>query len=170
MIILQTGATTLPSEEPSMTIKTTPDNDHTIAFDCPKCQLRTKVALEQVGHTYHCRVKCSCGNVFTAVIEFRERTRRQLDVPGRYQPAGGEAAGTDNCRIIDVSRIGLAFLKNDTRQLNPGDTIRVSFRLNDPEATEIVQDCEVKHVRDNFVGCRLLTENTLLDDYLSLWL
>lgn len=145
--------------------------DHTIAFDCPKCRLRAKVALEKVGHTYHCRVKCSCGNVFNAEIEFRERSRKQLDIPGSYElvrreTAGPEAAGPGNCRVIDLSRIGLAFLKSGGRQLNAGEIVRVSFRLDDVEATEITQDCEVRHVKDDFVGCRLLTENPRLEYYL----
>lgn len=153
-----------------MTTKAVPAEDHTIAFDCPRCRLRTKVALDKIGHTYHCRAKCSCGNIFSAEIEFRERARKQLDIPGSYAIVSREtaafAAPADNCRIIDLSRTGLAFLKSAGREVAAGEIARVSFRLDDAEATEIVQDCEVRHVKENFVGCRLLTENADLDYYL----
>lgn len=154
-----------------MTTRAILAEDHTIAFDCPKCHLRAKVALDKVGHTYHCRVKCSCGNVFNAEIEFRERSRKQLDIPGRYELVGRAtaaltASGGGNCRVIDLSRSGLAFLKNGGRQLNTGEIVRVNFRLDDAEATEIVQDCQVRHAKENFVGCRLLTENPMLEYYL----
>lgn len=145
--------------------------DHTIAFDCPKCRLRAKVPLEKIGHTYHCRAKCSCGNIFTAEIEFRERARKQLDLPGTYEIVGRytntpEARDAGACRVIDISRTGLAFLKIAGREIKAGEIVRVNFRLDDAEATEIVQECEVRHAKENFVGCRLLSENAKLDYYL----
>lgn len=154
-----------------MTTRAILADDHTIAFDCPKCRLRTKVALDKVGHTYQCRVKCSCGNVFLAEIEFREKSRKLLDIPGAYQLLRQETAAPDSsergeCRVIDLSRTGLAFLKETEQQLNPGDTVRVSFQLDDAEATAISQDCEVRHVKENCVGCRLLVENPVLEYYL----
>lgn len=154
-----------------MTTKAILAEDHTIAFDCPKCRLRTKVALDKVGHTYHCLAKCSCGNIFSAEIELRERTRKQLDIPGTYEIVGREAATAKaqeaaSCRVIDISRTGLAFLKNAAREVKAGEIVRVSFRLDDAEATEVVQDCEVRHVKENFVGCRLRAENPALEYYL----
>jgi hypothetical protein len=154
-----------------MTTRAILAEDHTIAFDCPKCRLRTKVALDQIGHTYHCKVKCSCGNLFTAEIEFRERSRKQLDLPGDYEIVGQPATGLETplrgaCRVIDISRSGLAFLLSSGRQPKPGETLSVRFRLDNAEATEIIQECEVRHVRENFVGCRLRGENGALEDYL----
>jgi len=154
-----------------MTNRVTLTKDHTITFDCPKCRLHTKVALDKVGHTYQCQVRCPCGNIFLAEIEFREQTRKLLDLPGSYKLISRENTASNapvqgDCRIIDISRIGLAFLKNDGQQLRPGEIIRVNFQLDDAEATEICQDCEVRHVKENFVGCRLRTANALLDDYL----
>ena len=151
--------------------KTSPAADDTITFICPQCQLRTKVGLDKVGHTYQCRVKCPCGNIFAAEIEFRERARRLLDLPGSYatvkrEPGATTAPEPGHCRVIDLSRTGLAFLKSDGRQLTPGGIVQVSFRLDDGETTEIFQECEVRHVKENFVGCRLRTENAALEDYL----
>lgn len=154
-----------------MTTRAIRADDQTIAFDCPKCRLRTKVGLEKIGHTYHCRVKCSCGNVFSAEIELRERSRKQLDIPGTYAIIDQErstikVSEPDNCRVIDLSRSGLAFLKSPGRELKNGEVVRVSFRLDDAEATEITQDCEIRHVKGNCVGCRLLTDNAALEYYL----
>jgi hypothetical protein len=154
-----------------MTTRASLAGDHTIAFDCPKCRLRTKVGLDKIGHTYHCQVKCSCGNIFSAEIELRERPRKQLDLPGSYEivdratpaPTAPEAG---SCRVIDLSRTGLAFLKSTGRELKAGERVRVSLTLDDGEATRISQDCEVRHVKGNFVGCRLLTENAALEYYL----
>ena len=165
-----------------MTTKGIRTDAHTIAFDCPQCRLRTKVALDKVGHTYHCRAQCSCGNTFLAEIEFREKTRKLLDLPGAYEvfplntatcEAGTpiawsttEVSGPCNCRVIDISPIGLAFLKSDERPLAPGDIVRLSFLLDDVTATEIVLECEVRHVKGNFVGCRLRAANSALEYYL----
>lgn len=154
-----------------MAAKTVPAADDTITFTCPQCQLRTKVGLDKVGHTYNCRVKCSCGKIFAAEIEFRERTRRQLDLPGVYVPVTGEpgaatASEPATCRVIDISTTGLAFLKNDGRQLTTGEVIRLSFRLDDATATEINQECEVRHVRENFVGCLIEKIDPDLEYYL----
>lgn len=154
-----------------MIAKTSPDRDNTITFACPKCQLQTKVGLDKVGHIYHCRVRCSCGNLFIAEIEFRERSRRQLDLPGSYQtiapePAALTAAEPVTCRVIDISLTGLAFLKDAGPPLGPGQLVRVSFRLDDAAATVIVQEGEVKHVKENFVGCRIRKVNPDLEGYL----
>jgi len=151
--------------------KTVPAADNTITFTCPHCQLRTKLALEKVGHTYQCRVKCPCGNVFAAEIEFRERRRRLLDRPGSYEPIlptqeGAGAAAPSPCRIIDLSLTGLAFLKSDARQISLGQMVRVRFRLDDDEATEIIQECEVIHVKENFVGCSISDACPALEYYL----
>jgi hypothetical protein len=154
-----------------MTTRAIIDADRTIAFDCPKCQLRTKVDLDKVGRTYHCQVQCTCGNIFSADIELRERSRKQLDIPGTYKIIGQEEAGAealpgDSCRVIDLSRTGLAFLKNAGERIEPGAIVQVSFHLDDAEASEIVQVCEVRHVKENFIGCLLRSENPILNDYL----
>lgn len=154
-----------------MTTRAIIDADRTIAFDCPKCRIRTKVDLDKIGRTYHCQVQCSCGNIFIADIELRERSRKQLDIPGSYRIISREDVGPDtleggSCRVIDLSRTGLAFLKNTGEQVAPGEIVQVNFRLDDTEATEIVQVCEARHVKENFVGCRLLSENPILNDYL----
>jgi len=154
-----------------MTTRAILAEDHTIAFDCPSCRLRTKVPLDKIGHIYHCQVKCSCGNTFSAEIELRERTRKQLDIPGSYEIVARATAApappeVGSCRIIDLSRTGLAFLKNAGRELKAGEVVKVSFRSDDSEATEIVQDCEVLHVKENFVGCRLRGENAAIEYYL----
>ncbi|NTV13870.1 MAG: PilZ domain-containing protein [Desulfobulbaceae bacterium] len=156
-----------------MTAETIRAKDDTITFACPKCQLHTQETLEKAGHAYQCRVKCPCGNIFTATIELRERSRRQLDLAGEYQLVSRQGverwvdvSTPGACRVIDLSRKGLAFLKNDDQQLNPGELIKVNFRLDDTEGTEIIQECEVRHVKVNFVGGLISKLNPELEYYL----
>ncbi len=144
--------------------------DNNISFNCPQCNTHIKVPLARIGHRYHCKVKCACGYVFVAEIEFRERLRKQVDLNGAYELARRQTSGREmlpgNCRIIDLSRTGIGFLTSLDHPLQPGDPIQLRFQLDNTAKTEINQECEVVHVKDNFVGCRLNSENASLGFYL----
>lgn len=143
--------------------------DNKISLDCPRCGQHIQVPLDRVGHKYHCRFKCTCSYVFVAEIEFRERFRKPVDLPGTYETSGANTpAGspTGNCRIIDISRSGIAFLKTDEGRLAPEDVVLLRFNLDDARGSEVSQECAVIHVKDNFVGCRMLSENSGLSFYL----
>jgi len=150
---------------------------------CPQCRNRTRVPLESLGSKHQCKVKCACSHIFMLEIEFRDKFRKQVDLPGFYEIAqratGANEEGIDirwgnvhidrktpNCQVIDLSRTGIGFLVNDGREVNPKDLILLKFTLDNTANTEIIQECEVRHVNNNFVGCRMLNENVNLGFYL----
>lgn len=158
-------------------------NGSNVNIYCPSCHRHTMVPLASVKNKHRCKVKCACGCIFVAEVEYREKFRKPVDLPGFYdislQKKVDVMAGArvrwesviidrkiPNCQIIDLSRSGIGFLRTDHRQLSPEDIVRLRFTLDNTAQTQITQECEVRHVRDNFVGCRMLTPNTSLGFYL----
>ena len=154
-----------------------------ININCPACTRNSKVPKEAVGGKHLCKVKCACGHVFTAELEYREKFRKKVDFPGYYEislhklaelESGAsvrwESVSIDrkipNCRIVDISRGGIGFLSTDGRKITVGDIVRLRFNLDNTAKTEVIQECEVLHIQDDFIGSRMLTDNVSLGFYL----
>jgi hypothetical protein len=154
------------------------------AIRCPRCRKDTEVSIAALGFRYRLKVKCSCLNSFMVEVEFRDKNRKLVNLPGSYEVA--ENAGTldkpspalnrvesifdrgePNCRIIDLSRDGIGFLAMDQRAIKVGSIVELGFRLDDEARTEVREACLVKHVKSTFVGCKMLNENLNISFYLT---
>lgn len=158
-------------------------DDKVVIINCPECHRSTKVPLATIGKRHRCRVKCTCGNVFVAEVEYREKFRKQVAFPGFYEITRStlsamrngarvhwESVAIDgkvpNCQIVDISPAGIGFLKKDKRLLNINDVIRIRFKLDNSAKTEITQECAVKFIKNDAVGCQMLSKNISLGFYL----
>lgn len=150
---------------------------------CPNCRKDTEVPRALLGAKHHLKVKCACENIFLVEIESREKPRIRVDLPGFYEvtnkttgknnsahkisPGQDPASHTGmNCLVADLSGNGIGFIALDDQQLKFGDFVVLYFQLDDRQKSTVKQTCLIKHVNDNFVGCRMLQENTSLGLYL----
>ncbi|MBU0675883.1 MAG: PilZ domain-containing protein [Proteobacteria bacterium] len=142
---------------------------------CPSCGLVVSKTVEDLRKKYRVEFTCSCNNTFIAEIEFRGKSRKLVDLPGSYSvpPQTSETKQlppnqtiSENCRIIDISRQGIGILITDQQQLTEGSTIKLDFHLDNNGTTRIIQECKVKHVNNNCVGCQIEKGNLDLDLYL----
>ena len=159
------------------------DRKDTTSINCPSCQKITEVSIAALGFKHHLTVKCACKNVFMVEIEFRDKLRKRVDLPGFHEIGGNQQETKEdsddihwedtlfphkkpNCLIIDLSRGGIGFIVLNDREVKVGDFVELSFRLDNKAKRKITQTCQVKHVNDNFVGCKMLKENVTLGFYL----
>ncbi|MDD5760313.1 MAG: PilZ domain-containing protein, partial [Desulfobulbaceae bacterium] len=93
-------------------------------------------------------------------------TRRNAGPIQRGAMVNWESETIPNCRLIDISGTGIGFLKNDNQKIQLEDIIRLRFKLDNSAETEIIEECEIKYIKDNRVGCRMLSNNPKLGFYL----
>jgi len=154
-------------------------DDRNVIINCPECHVSTKVPLVNFGSRHRCRVKCVCGHVFVVEVNYRDTFRKCVDLPGHYVIIHAKTGGAKvnweseviegkvpNCRIVDLSRSGIGFVTTDRQKIAVDDIIRLCFKLDNSAATEIVQECVVKHWRDNRVGCQMLSPNVKIGFFL----
>ena len=159
------------------------DQQDTADIQCPSCQKITEVSIAALGFKHHLKVKCVCDSVFMVEVEFRDKSRKRVDLPGFYE-IGEDQQETKktradihwedtlfpykepNCLIIDLSKGGIGFIMLNDRDVKVGDFVELGFRLDNKAQNKITQPCQVKHVNGNFVGCSMLKENVTLGFYL----
>ncbi|MBU0482396.1 MAG: PilZ domain-containing protein [Proteobacteria bacterium] len=144
---------------------------------CPHCRGLTRISIEDLQKKYRSRISCVCQNDFIAEVDFRDKYRKPVDLPGHYRVGarkesapGAGPNGMDlpihNCRIIDLSRNGIGILFVDGREVDEGEVLQLTFKLDTPTATEISLECEVRHVKGTYAGCKILNDNSHLRVYL----
>ncbi|MEN8136565.1 MAG: PilZ domain-containing protein [Thermodesulfobacteriota bacterium] len=153
------------------------DQRNTASINCPSCQKITEVSISALASKHHLKVKCSCKNIFLVEVEFRDKSRKQVDFTGFYEIIANwqeeKKARADiqweniqadpekpNCLVIDLSKGGIGFIVLDKQEINVGDFVLLSFRLDGNAKGKINRICQVKHINDNFVGGRMLEEET----------
>jgi hypothetical protein len=153
------------------------DQKNTANINCPSCQKSTEVSIAALGAKHHLKVKCACENIFLVEVEFRDKSRKQVDFTGFYEIIANrqeeqkdranihwENIQADpekpNCLIIDLSKGGIGFIILDKQEINVGDFVLLSFRLDNNAKGKITRTCQIKHINDNFVGGRMLEEDT----------
>lgn len=159
------------------------DQKNSAAIVCPGCHKTTEISAASLGAKHHLKVRCACRNVFLVEIEFRDKSRQRVDFPGFYEiiknPAGrgnNQPSSTwqndrltktpPNCLVIDLSKNGVGFITLDEQEVKIGDFINLHFRLNDNLGSRINSPGLVKHINDNFIGCRILQANAALGFFL----
>jgi hypothetical protein len=143
--------------------------DGTAAIRCPKCG-KEKVfpAIELKGkHKY--RVKCTCKAVFGIQLEFREKFRKETNLDGfveklsqdeKWDKIIWQSTTTNshsvNCRIRNISVLGIGLATIGKKHIKAGDQIKVEFILDTPSTPKIIKKAIVRTVNDNYIGCEFL--------------
>ena len=128
--------------------------DDTAVLTCNHCGRQKVIQVDAFrGYKHKLKVKCSCNQVFTVNLEFRNRVRKKAHLRGTYVNRSREdRSGT--IIVLDISVTGLAFTTLDVKNFKVGDELSLTFTLDDEHMTEISKDVIVRNVRERSVGCR----------------
>lgn len=129
-------------------------------FACPKCEKRTAKDIskfKEIDTMVRIRCKCSCGNLYTAVLERRKFYRKNVDLPGEFSRPGSEERFP--VIIKNLSRSGVKFECPEDYGLDAEDVIDVSFHLNDGHNTRIKKKTVVKSISGLEVGTEFHSRN-----------
>lgn len=134
---------------------------------CPHCGIIKFVSVAKFrGHKHSLKVKCTCGNTFTASLNFRKHYRKSTSIAGKYvriheQITKAELdAPTLKCTVTDLSLSGLSLSIPGAHELKAGDEVMVHFILDDHANTEIKRKATVRYIDKGLVGCRFSSDDS----------
>lgn len=138
----------------------------TAAIVCPSCRNARDVSIQSFRGKHQLKAKCPCGAIFDLKLEFRGKYRKKTNLEGFYlQALAGSTAGrvrmdsttlnpqSVNCRINNISAHGLGFTTIYRHNIQPGDTLRIVFTLDNSARTTKAKSLLVRNVRDKYIGC-----------------
>ena len=137
--------------------------DKKATFVCPRCKKprRADVSkLSGLNQAVRLRVRCPCGHVYTVALERRQRRRKQVSFPGiAYRLIEGAPSGRHLMTVMEISPGGMKLRFGSRGAFEPGDTLRVEFRLDDPRRSLIRKEVLVSTVHERKVGVELIDMN-----------
>lgn len=95
-------------------------------------------------------VTCSCGNHFKVIIDRRRHYRKKVKLTGHFKTRN---SNIEYPMIVeDVSLSGIKMKTPFTDRIKVGDTIVVTFRLNDANQNIIDRVAVVKRIENDSIG------------------
>ncbi|MBF0199931.1 MAG: PilZ domain-containing protein [Desulfamplus sp.] len=138
------------------------ENDKSV-FVCPSCGFEKRFDASIFKEKKkNITVKCKCGLKSELTIEFRKHIRKSVEIIG--QGTLGKIDKKFDVIVKDISLNGLAleFMIGDrkhVKELSSGDSIKVSFELDNDKGWFISKDCIVRSVRNLRVGVEFRDDN-----------
>ena len=145
------------------------NQDDTAVLVCPNCGLSKNVSVAKFkARRDSLKIRCKCQSTFSVSFEFRRAHRKKTNLRGYYSrlPACKESHGM---LVKNVSLTGIGFATLAPHNLIKGTEVRVKFRLDDANRSEIEKDVVVRVVKDKYLGCEFL-ERALFDKALGFYL
>jgi len=115
----------------------------TVKITCPECNISKSFNTNEYKTSKRgIKAKCTCGNVFRCIIEFRKNYRKAVDFAGDYRNEKTGDAGRMAVESISLSGIDFVNLTSGNLiMLN--DILDVSFYLDDNNKTFIQRKAKV---------------------------
>ena len=138
------------------TVKAFVRANDTVTIVCPVCKSPKNAAVGAFrDKSHYLKVRCSCDTVFTVHLDFRQHYRKQTDLPGTFRSINPPGMGGE-IHIKDISVSGIGFTINGVQVLERGNTLALTFTLDDKRKTKLTKEVVVRTVQGDFVGCRFV--------------
>ena len=135
------------------------DETNHVSIICPKCQLEQHIDTTKFKHTpKKLEGKCQCGEPYEYTIEFRNRYRKDVNIPGNYIILGrGEK---EDLIIRELSLTGLQFETLKPHYISEDDALEVTFKLDNHWRSEIRKLVKVIWIKDIIIGVHFMETNS----------
>jgi len=138
------------------------DDNTTIV--CPQCSAARTLSVSQFRHRQHMlKVKCKCGYVFKAQLEFRRHYRKPTDLSGNYSFTPQEMDGTP-IKIVNLSLGGASFETRSMHNMQIGQKGYLVFTLDNRKQTIIKKQVVIKTVEPRRIGCEFISDRAFEKD------
>lgn len=138
------------------TVKAFVRANDTVTIVCPVCKTPKNAAVGAFrDKSHYLKVRCSCDTVFTVHLDFRQHYRKETDLSGTFSSINPPGMGGD-IHIKDISVSGVGFTVNGMQFLERGQTLLLTFTLDDKKKTTLTKEVVVRTVQGDFVGCRFV--------------
>lgn len=144
------------------------DDTNQVSIICPKCQLEQNIDTTKFKATQEkLKGKCKCGEPYEFNIEFRNRYRKDVNLPGKYIILGrGEK---EDIIIRELSLTGIQFESLKPHYILKDDTLEVTFTLDNHWRSKIRKLVKVIWIRDLIIGAHFI-ETKLYENELGFYL
>jgi len=137
------------------------NKENKATFTCPKCKnarVKDVSQYKDIDRAVKVKCKCSCGHVYTVLLERRKHIRKPVNFIGSYtaDEKGMDVKG--RMTVTDISRTGLRFRMQMQHYFEPGDTLDIEFQLDDNEQTLIKRRVIVRSVQGLSVGVEFTSD------------
>lgn len=132
--------------------------NNTAKLICPKCgESKTEKISEYLNIHEAVRLehKCSCGFLYTVLLERRERHRKTVNLSGEYDYVLSTArTSKGSITVKDISRAGLSFQIDEDEKPDfvIGDKLSIKLHLDDKQKTLVRKEVIVKNIRGSYIG------------------
>ncbi len=126
------------------------------SFACPECgKIRRLDVSRYNAEEKEVKLKytCTCGHIFSVILERRKHVRRKVDLPGVL--IMGEKKYPVN--VIDISRMGLKIKTRRILDLHPEDKAVVAFTLDDVGESRVSKDVVIRKINQAAVSVEFLS-------------
>ncbi len=151
-------------------IKTFVRPNGTVTITCPSCDKSKNVSVSQFRDKKHSlTINCVCKTKFTVELDFRKHYRKEVNLPGTYRiikPLGG---GNGDVQVLNISFSGLGFTFSGMDEIKKGQTVELTFQLDDKKQTKLVKQVVACSVSNNYVGSEF-TDQDLFEKDLGFYL
>jgi hypothetical protein len=130
------------------------DNKGMIYVLCPFCRESSMKDAKLFPIHQPVSIACSCGNTHELQIEVRKDFRKETNLDGFYMKQDSPD-DFENMTVTDLSLDGCSLRVYDKHTLQPGDTIKVLFKLDNAKRTKIERYATVLRILGMTIGCRL---------------
>ena len=124
----------------------------TVKITCPKCNISKSFnANEYKASNRGIKARCTCGNIFRCVIEFRKYYRKTVNFTGEYRNA--KTGDSGQMVVESLSLSGIDFINLASQNLiMKNDLLDVSFHLDDSNKTFIQRKAKVSASDKNMIN------------------
>jgi hypothetical protein len=145
-----------PSSEKVFTLY--PDPQGVVTISCPKCSFSRRVEAKSIKKaTEGFSIRCRCGDIFKARVELRKHYRRAVNLNGIYRNLRTGRLG--QMTVEDLSLGGVGVRTSGRHDLLTGDSLEVTFNLDDRKRSKITLEVVVKRIQDYSVGTEIKEES-----------
>lgn len=140
--------------------------DHNAVITCPYCHCRKDIPVEKFKGNKCClKIKCSCKEVYTLNLEFREKIRKKTNLPGKFTNHS-QKNSRGNIIVKNISLGGLEFTSMDIDKFKNGDEVTVTFKLDNANETAIRKELVVCSIRkkSHSIGCKFTKSSDIAYD------
>ena len=131
------------------------DETNQVSIICPKCQLEQNIDTTKFKNTQEkLKGKCQCGEPYQYTIEFRNRYRKDVNIPGNYIILG--RGGKEDLIITELSLTGLQFETLKPHYILKDDALEVTFKLDNHHRSEIRKLVKVIWIKDLIIGTHFI--------------
>lgn len=132
-------------------IKVYANADLQAAITCPACGFSKQVDVSSYRNSSkRLKATCKCGQTFHFDLDFRGFFRKSVNLPGVYVNLTNGSRG--KITVENLSLRGVGFTCSSAMLIKEGDSLEVTFRLDDSRAARIVKRIQARTVDNRYVG------------------